>query len=250
MTASDAIRHDAERLKDALRILHEGAGALSSSGRDITNDGSIDPLTAISNEIEQTILRRALHFENDSKEQLQIIAGSRRALAVHSPKGDVLALSPEDQNALAQAQNIALTFCEAARVVHVQSHFVRTAEYESMIGVSPQALMFAPQASIDPPPSLSEHLQTLRNSTVAYVTTNNDEILDTWGSDELIGRIQLCLAQGLLHEHPCIIWADSATDGLCFGYLQHSEATLWVATTAEQVADLKVSWASYLGAAA
>lgn len=243
---SDPMRQDAERLKDALRILRDGPVALSDRGREILGQCASEPIVAICAEMERTVLRRALLFTNDREETLTITVADRRVLGLETSAGEVFELSTDNASGLQKAHSALAAFCDTTRAIAVQSQIVPGVEADAHFGVLPQSLATAPRAAKRPDRTLPNLLEALRTVANAYVVETNQSVGETWGSADLLDRIQICLAQEAQVEHPCTIWVDVQVDGMCFGYLQFEDATVWMVTTSDHVTEITSLWSSYL----
>jgi hypothetical protein len=243
---ADLMHQDAERLQEALKTLRTPTRGLSRRGRELLEEGLSDPMAALQAEIDRTVLRRALRFTNDRSEVLRIEASERRILSLsHAAHGGV-PITPEDPVAVQAAIALLGGFCDGTTSLIVVSDLIPDAAHQTLIGLPASVLTGRPPDDDTPACPQTWHVDDLRKNALAYIEVKGGYIASRWGSRDLVDRLELCVAE--VHEptNPCTLWVDPSPRGLCIGYIQLSETTVWITARADQLQLICTMWSGLI----
>ncbi len=245
MNRTNSIEQEMERLEDALQSWRRPSGPKTAAqGREVLAGSNLEAVAALSREIARTILRRQLIFTNNRLEQLRIVAAERRILMLELADDTVIVLAPDDAPSLRRATRAVSLFCDNATSLMVQSLLVANHAHEALIGLPAEALTRVEDDDTGTSHTLQDHANCLHGLALSYVCKRAGEVLESWGSTDLIERLKACEDLRDTNTQTCTIWTDPAPNGICIGLVLRDDTALWMAARQENLQQICTAWAA------
>ena len=239
---ADREQNDKERLEAALSLLNAPTIFAAEKGRDIMTGSGMAAQDSLIAEVDRTILRRVLQFANAKGDSMALDIAERRILRFSTPGSTWKVASVEDATSVQTLAEAAVRFCEGSESLHVVSRLPADTASSTPLGVSPDLLRtdngdaksssFESRAYVD---AVLEHA-------LACVHAEGSSVIEAWGSDDLVERIKLCLAQGVIPSRPILLWMNRSSSGLCFGCAHGDDQSVWVGAHRDRAKAVIDAW--------
>jgi hypothetical protein len=228
-------------LQTAIARLTTQPAPVTQSGRVITSDTNNDPMAALLDEVEQTVLRRHLRFTNNHGMHLHLEAADRRILRVnkhHTLTDENLEVGHADAGSLDRCRAIIEEFCLTARTIAVRSTIVPHAVDDAHLGVL--ATEFArPTVPYEAVLSNPKYLDGLDRVVLAYRVKNDSGLVKTWGNTDLIARFADCTTPAVVKQNETVLWIDTKSKGLLIGTSIQNDSVIYFAAETENLEKLR-----------
>ena len=228
-------------LQTAIARLTDQPAPVTQSGRIITSETNNDPMAALLDEVNQTVLRRQLQFTNSNGAHLHLEAANRRILRVskhHALADQTLEVEQSDSGSLDQCRAIIEEFCLNARTIAVRTSIVPHAVDDPHLGVLATEFARPPVAHVSAL-SNSKHLDGLDRFVLAYLFKKDSGFIKTWGNTDLIAQFTDCAIPTAVEQNEVVLWIDTAPKGLLIGASIQSDSEIWFAAETENLGKLQ-----------